>query len=30
MRIRRIPGVDHTEVFTYLRLIEQRYDYGVR
>ncbi len=30
MRIRKIPGVDHTEVFTYLRLIEQRYDFGVR
>ena len=29
MRIRKIPGVDHTEVFTYLRLIEQRYDFGV-
>ena len=28
MRIRRIPA--STTVFTYLRLIEQRYDYGVR
>lgn len=29
-RIRTIPGVTHTEVFVYLKLHKQHYDWGIR
>ena len=28
--IRNIDGIDHTELFTYMRLVSQRYDWGVK